>query len=279
MEHAAHAQPHAGSVLAFLVLALLLGAYALATRTGRAGRRWNPWRTLSFGVGIALLGLALAPPVLALAHADLRGHMLQHLLLGMFAPLALVQGAPGTLLLRNLPPRAARALVAFLATRPVRTLIHPLTALALDIGGMYLLYLTPLYAFSTGNPAMHFLVHLHFLLSGYLFTWAIAGPDPAPHRPGLRLRLGVLFLGTALHATLGKLMYAGGFPQGTAHDLRELQAAAQLMYYGGDVAELLLAIAFFARWFRRAHAEPFGFLSLQRKGKTAAPAVTCRPDR
>ncbi|MFB8831560.1 cytochrome c oxidase assembly protein [Azotobacter sp. CWF10] len=109
MEHAAHAQPHAGSVLAFLVLALLLGAYALATRTGHAGRRWSPWRTLSFFAGIALLGLALAPLVVAFAHADLRGHMLQHLLLGMFAPLALVLGAPGTLLLRNLPPRAARA--------------------------------------------------------------------------------------------------------------------------------------------------------------------------
>ena len=29
-----------------------------------------------------------------------------------------------------------------------------------------------------------------------------------------------------------------------------IQAAAQLMYYGGDLAELALAIALFAAWYR-----------------------------
>ncbi|MGV6477197.1 cytochrome c oxidase assembly protein [Azotobacter vinelandii] len=259
MEHAAvHAPAHADSVPALLFPALLLGLYAFAAlRPRRAGRRWSPWRTLSFALGTALLGLALAPPVVAFAHADLRGHMLQHLLLGMFVPLGLVLGAPGTLLLRTLPIRATRILLAFLDSRPLRTLIHPLTALVLDIGGMYLLYLTPLFVLSAHDPLVHFLVHLHFLLSGYLFTWAIAGPDPTPHRPGPWLRLGVLFLGTALHATLGKLMYAYGFPRGTAHPPSEIRAAAQLMYYGGDVAELLLAIALFTLWFRRAPTRAF----------------------
>jgi putative membrane protein len=36
----------------------------------------------------------------------------------------------------------------------------------------------------------------------------------------------------------------------TAHDLDGMRAAAQLMYYGGDLAELALAVALFATWFR-----------------------------
>lgn len=123
-------------------------------------------------------------PVISYAHSDLRGHMVQHLLLGMFAPLALVLGAPGTLLLRSIRTEVARRLVALLDTRPVRFLIHPVTAVVLDMGAMCLLYLSPLYVISTTNPTIHFLVHLHFVLSGYLYTWSIAGPEVAARESG-----------------------------------------------------------------------------------------------
>jgi len=244
-----HADPALGPLP--LLLALLALYLAGAVRRRRAGRGWSGRRCAGFALGVALMALAFAPPVAHFAHHDLRGHMLQHLLLGMFAPLPLTLGMPGSLLLRSLPAAAARAVVTMLAWRPVRLLIHPVTALALDMGGMYLLYLTPLYALSLERPPLHALMHVHFVVSGYLFTWAVAGCDPAPHRPGLRLRLTVLFLGTAAHAILAKLMYAFHWPRGTPHSLEEIQAAAQWMYYGGDLAELLLAVAFFALWFER----------------------------
>lgn len=261
-----HSHDHAvgtGFLALLILLVAILGLYLLGVlRERRSIERWNWLRTTSFSAGILLLVAAISPPVAAFAHVDLRGHMVQHLMLGMFAPLALVLGAPGTLLLRNVPVTVARSVVALLDTLPLRVLANPVTALLLDMGGMYVLYLTPLYALSTEQPTIHFLVHLHFVLSGYLFTWAIAGPDPAPRRPGMRLRLAVLFIGTAVHATLGKLMYAYGYPLGTGHDEDEIQAAAQLMYYGGDVAELLLAVAFFSIWFRppRRHRPTTGGL-------------------
>jgi len=40
---------------------------------------------------------------------------------------------------------AARRIMNILRARPVLFLIHPMTAALLDIGGMYLLYLTPFY--------------------------------------------------------------------------------------------------------------------------------------
>jgi putative membrane protein len=53
-------------------------------------------------------------------------------------------------------------------------------------------------------------------------------------------------------------MYAYGYPRGKPHDHGEIQAAAQLMYYGGDLAELLLSVAFFAAWFRIANRRRSG---------------------
>ena len=126
-----------------------------------------------------------------------------------------------------------------------------MTALVLNVGGMAALYATPLYAATQASPVLHALVHVHFLAAGCLFTHAVlAGPDPAPHAPGLRTRLNVLFVAIAAHAVLAKLMYGYGLPRGTAHGPDEVRAAARLMYYGGDLAEGLLAVALFARWYR-----------------------------
>lgn len=232
---------------ALLVLALYLAAAYLQRLDGR---RWSTWRTACFTVGIVMLGLALTPAMAEFAHRDLRGHMIQHLLLGMAAPLGLVFAAPVTLALKTFPAAVGRKIVAFLQSRPVWLISHPTTALLLNVGGMYLLYLTPLYAVTLTSPLLHVLVHVHFIMAGCLFTWAIAGPDPGPRRPSPAFRLFILFVSMATHAILAKLMYAYGWPRGTGHDLVEIQQAAKLMYYGGDLTELVLVVVLFANWFR-----------------------------
>ena len=267
MEHAVHPGSLDGSsallVLLVLVPAAVLAVYLLGARRERRNSAWSSGRIASFTVGTAMLIAAMSPPVSDWAHHDLRGHMIQHLLLGMFAPLGLALGAPGTLLLRNVPASVGRRIVAFLDTVPLRFLVHPVTAALLDIGGMYVLYLTPLYSLSLGDPLLHILVHVHFVVSGYVFTWSLAGPDPAPHRPGMLMRLAVLFLATAAHASLGKIMYGYGYPRGTMADPGEIQAAAQWMYYGGDLAGLLLTVAFFNLWFQRRNRLPALFTNRQ----------------
>ena len=135
--------------------------------------------------------------------------MHQHLLLGMYAPLGLVLGAPITLLLRSIPPAHGRLIGRVLRSRPAHFLAHPVVALILSVGGLPALYFTPLYAATTTDEALHLLVHVHFLLAGYLFAWVIAGPDPAPHRPSVPVRLVVLGVAIAGHAVISQLMYAG----------------------------------------------------------------------
>ncbi|MFW3615572.1 cytochrome c oxidase assembly protein [Billgrantia antri] len=246
-----HANP--ASLLSWLPL-LVLGAITLAylaaaLRQRRTSHGWSGWRCSFFLLGSLLLGVAVLPPIMSWAHHDLRGHMAVHLLMGMLAPLAWVLAAPMTLTLRSLPAPAARRLVAVLQSPPLRFVAHPVSALLLNLGGMALLYLTPLYAASLHSPLLHLWVHLHFIVAGYLFCWTIlAGPDASPHRLSLRFRLVVLFASMAIHALLGKLMYGYLWPRGTGHGAEEIQAAAQLMYYGGDLAELLLAVALLSLW-------------------------------
>jgi putative membrane protein len=147
----------------------------------RYGRPWSPWRTASFAAGCVLVCVALSPVVDRPAAADARGHMVQHLMLGMYAPLGLVLGAPLTLLLGASLVDARRAMRRMLGRRWVRLPANLVVATGLSVGGLYMLYLTPLYALSTRSDVVHHLTHLHFLVAGSLFAWAIAGPDPSRH--------------------------------------------------------------------------------------------------
>ncbi|MEW9548289.1 cytochrome c oxidase assembly protein [Nonomuraea sp. NPDC050783] len=237
---------HAASAVPVLLVVLVAAAACYLVAAARTPG-WSRWRTASFAAGTALAALALTGPVAAAAMTDFRGHMAQHLLVGMLAPTGLVLAAPVTLLLRTLPRPYARRLGGLLRTRPAHLIAHPVTALVLSTGGMVVLYGTPLYRAVTAVPWLHELTHAHFLLSGCLFAWAIAGPDPAPRRPPVPARLVVLGVAIAAHAGLSQLMYAGLWvdlpvPAG------QRTGAAEIMYYGGDLAELLLAVALIATW-------------------------------
>ncbi|MEU3891988.1 cytochrome c oxidase assembly protein [Streptomyces sp. NPDC029041] len=249
-----HGQATGGGTPDWLPPALLLlaaaGAYLLLAHRARhrnPALGWSRWRTGWFLGGILLLGVALLPPVAPFAHEDFRGHMVQHLLIGMYAPLALVLAAPVTLLLRTLPAPRARRLTAVLHSPPARLLSHPAVALALPTGGLAVLYFTPLYNATTADPAAHWLLHAHFLLSGCLFAHVIAGPDPAPARPGVRARLVCLGVAIAAHAVISQLIY-GGFWADIHAPIDQVRGGAEIMYYGGDLAELLLAAALVATW-------------------------------
>lgn len=252
-------------VLAGLWVTFLYGVHVQKERH----RCWSPWRTFSWSAGIVAIAIALYPPLMHGAHIDFRLHMVVHLLLGMLAPLGLVLAAPVTLAIRTLPTSGARRLIQVLSFPLVQFISHPVAAMLLNVGAMYVLYMTPLYGLTLHSGWVSAFVHWHFLAAGYLFVWSIAGPDHAPGRPNLRFRLGVLFVSLGAHATLGKVMYVYGWPRNSPHDLEQIQAGAQLMYYGGNIAELILIIAFFALWFRQTTETPHSERRLSRSRVSA----------
>ncbi|MGW2215139.1 cytochrome c oxidase assembly protein [Nonomuraea sp. NPDC001684] len=252
--------PHAHHLSGFWAAPALVVLVTYVVLAGRTA--WSRWRTASFAGGCALVTVALTDPVAALAATDFRGHVLQHLLIGIPAPLFLALGAPVTLLLRSLPVAQARRLTLSLRGPAVRLPANPWTALALGAGGMAALSCTPLYGLVPAPP-----VHAYLLLTGYLFAWVVAGPDPAPRRPPVPVRLAVVGVAVAVHAGLSQVMYAGWLDLPVPSD--QLRGAAEIMFYGGGAAELLLALALAASWRVRRTPEHAGVELL-------APGLTVR---
>ena len=252
-----------------VVLFLTVSYFWLVIRQRSSGRNWPVARSIWLSVGMLLIAFALSPWIVHAAHVDARWHMAQHLLTGMYAPVALVLAWPVTLLLRSLPVRSARGVVTVLHSAPMRIIASPPVALLLSVGGLYVLYLTPLYQLMLHSPAVHWLIQFHMFAAGMLFAVVIAQVEPGAPRWSLPLRIGTLLVGMAAHANLAKLMYARMLPHGTGAGADELQAAAQLMYYGGDIAEVLLAVVMFAVWYGRRQRTP-KVLSSQLIGRAEA---------
>src|SRR5918998_130921 len=67
-----------------------------------------------------------------------------------------------------LPVGGARRVSWLLATRPLQWLTEPVVAAVLSVGGLWVVYGTPVYALSQFYGWVHLLVHAHLLITGYL---------------------------------------------------------------------------------------------------------------
>ncbi|MEO3785083.1 cytochrome c oxidase assembly protein [Actinocorallia sp. B10E7] len=245
----------AGAVAAYL---------AAAARLRRRGDAW-PWlRDLSFTTG----GTAVATAAAAqLPGGQFTSHMLQHLLVGMAGPLLLVLARPVTLVLRVLPPgRTRRTLLAVVQSRLAAVLVCPPVAALIDFGGLWMMYRTPLLAATHDRPWVHALLHLRVFAAGMLFTTALCRLDPMRHRYSLALRAGTLVVASAAHAVLAKSLWASP-PPGLVFPAADLRTGALLMYYGGDLVEVGLALVIVLGWY----AETGRSLSRERRRMDAVP--------
>jgi putative membrane protein len=233
----------------FAVLPLVCAAAGYASALVAARRR-SPWparRTVLWYLGLACAAAGALDPVADAARTSFTAHMLGHLLLGMLAPLLLVLAAPVTLLLRALPVGRARTVTRVLRSPVARVVAHPVTAGLLNAGGLWLLYATELFHHAHASAPVGLAVHAHVVLAGYLLTSSLVGPDSRLHPVSLRVRATVLVLFVAAHSALAKWLYAHPPPGVGTPDGR---AAAQLMYYGGDVVDVGLMVLVAAGWYR-----------------------------
>jgi putative membrane protein len=111
----------------------------------------------------------------------LSDHMIQHLLLIELAPLLLLAGRPGILLVRSAPRARRRGLArGFVRLRP---LTHPLTCLVVFALVVALTHLPSFYDATLRHAPLHDLEHGLYLGAGTLMWWPILDGDPVPrHR-------------------------------------------------------------------------------------------------
>lgn len=201
-------------MFAVLILVLyLFGVWRLHAR----GVRWPLSRTMWWLLGVAVIWEATATGLDGYGMELFSVHMVQHMLLSMFAPIFLILGAPMTLLLRSLPTRprdqwsVRKLLLVFLHSRFARILTHPIVTGGLFLMSLYGLYFTGIFDFLMRTMWGHNLMLIHFVLIGMLYFWGIVGVDPTPRRyaPGRRnlgepgVRIFEIFATTPFHAFFG----------------------------------------------------------------------------
>jgi putative membrane protein len=240
-----------GTTALTAAVAALLTAFVYllaAVRLRRRGDAWPHRRDVSFTAGcVGVAGAAAGTD--ALPGGPFTGHMIQHLVVGMAAPLLLVLAHPLTLALRALAPgRVRRALLAFVRSRPVGRLVFPPLAALLDVGGLWVLYRTELFSAMAHRPLLHGVVHAHMLAAGLLFSFAMCQLGPVRRRWSLAVRGPTLLAVGAAHGLLAKTLYTLP-PPGTDVTTADLHRGAQVMYYGGDVTEAALAMVLGVGWY------------------------------
>jgi putative membrane protein len=240
--------------LPLLPLVLGVAVYGVGTAAmRRRGDRWPGTRTVAAAAGLGCLAAALAPPI-ATQDEYFPVHVVQHLLLASVGPALLALSAPVTLALRTTPPAMRVALLRLARSRTVRALTHPVSVVSLNLGVLYAFYLTPLFGAVEERRALHVLMHVHMFAAGWLLAWYLIAVDPLPRPSGVRTRLAVLVAVAGAHDLLAKLMYAHVLPSGGG-TVEEIHAGARVMFYGGDVIEVLLAVVLLAGWYARTGRE------------------------
>jgi putative copper resistance protein D len=228
---------------------LALWWYLSATkRLAVRGRAWRASRLACFIAGLAVIAVATQSGIGAVDTTSFSAHVIQHLLLGMLAPVLLALGAPVTLALQSSNRRTRRTLLRVLHSRPMSALTHPVTAWALFGGSMFALYFTDLYRRTLHNTALHDLVHLHFVVVGCLFFWLVVGVDPIPHRLPHPARLLFVLVALPFHTILGVALITQQRLIAPGITLADQQAGAGILWSAGEALGLVAMFVVVFQW-------------------------------
>lgn len=252
-----------GSLL--LVTALYIRGVVMLSRKGV---RWPVGRTVAFATGIALIDYATSGGIGVYSHFAFSWHMIAHMTLGMIAPIGIILGAPLTLALRTLPPgrdseeRGLRGyLVSILHSRYLSAITHPVVALFIFDGSLFVLYLTPIFGNLMSGHLGHVVMDIHFILAGALFFHVIVGIDPNPRKVPYLVRTIILFAAMSIHAFFSISLLAmntlldHGYFQALQRPwwpdlLADQKLGASIGWAMGEIPILLALIATFIQWVR-----------------------------
>ena len=174
-------------------------------------------------------------------------------------------GAPVTLALRALPARKDKTLgprefvLATVHSSYLKVLANPVVAASLFFFSLAIFYFSPLFELAMRTHTGHVLMMLHFLLTGYMFTWVLIGVDPGPKRWSPIALLVILFATISFHAFFGVLitqsteLLAPNFfgrldLDWLADPLADQRAGGAIAWGVGEAPTLVLAVAVAWQW-------------------------------
>lgn len=258
-----------GTAAILLAVLYLVGVRRLRNR----GDRWPAGRTAAWLAGCALLLLATSSGIGRYAPAMFSVHMVNHMILSMFAPVLFVLGGPVTLALRALPtagrdapPGPREWLVALVHSPVARVLTNPVVALFLFVGSFYGLYYSGLFDTALNYHWAHLAMNAHFLLAGYVFFWPAIGVDPAPRNLPPLGKLGLVFAAIPFHAffgvtlmnmqtVIGETFYRGLNLPWVDDLLVDQRLGGGITWASGELPVVIVMVALLMQWARADERE------------------------
>ncbi len=249
----------------FAVLAGVL--YAIGVRRlAERGRRWPAGRSAAFGGGLFVIVLATQSGLAQYDRTLFSLHVLQHVLLGMVGPLLLVLGAPVTLALQACRRPAQQRLIRVLHSRPLAVLTHPATVWVLFGGTLVALYFSGLYELSLRSDAVHALVHVHFVIVGFLFMGYVVGIDSFAFGFGYGARLLYVLVLLPFHAFIGvallgsdRVLASGWYTQVVRpwgpSALDDQRLGAGILWAAGELVGVVALAIVLYQWMRHEERE------------------------
>ncbi|HEX5542089.1 MAG TPA: cytochrome c oxidase assembly protein [Micromonospora sp.] len=243
-------------------------------RLHRRGDRWPMARTAAFLAGCVVVLIAASSGLARYGPVLFSVHMVQHLLLMMVAPILMVLSAPVTLALRTLRkaqdpawPGLREWIQGLLHSRYAMVLTHPIVALTIYVGSMYVMYFTGIFEIALRSHAAHLAMVAHFFAGGYLFFWLVIGVDPGG-RPKLSapIRILLVLISMILHAILGLVimqsteLLAGNWFTTLARDwgptlLDDQHTAGGIAWSFGEIPTVLVIIILVRQWIQADERE------------------------
>src|SRR5690606_1882222 len=152
-------------------------------------------------------------------------------------------------------------LLLALHSRYLRTLSHPVVALALYVVSLYGLYFSDLLATLMRYHLGHLAMLTHFVLTGYLFFWVLIGVGPGRRPVSPPVLVLVHLAGMAFHAFLGVALmqsrtviaadwYTAVHPAWAGSLLADQQVGAGIAWGFGEIPAVAILILLVVRWVR-----------------------------
>ena len=232
------------------LICLTLAWYAWSVRRlALRGRVWPVSRTAAFVLAEILLALGLLSGISA--HDENFGvHTIQHILIGMVAPVFFALSAPITLALQASPRPVQSGIIKVLHSPVGRIASNPVFTWAFYGVSVFGLYFTSLYAITLRNNTVHNLVHLHLIVAGCLFWWPAVAIDPLPRRFTYGARIGYLMLALPFHTILGMALDSQTTRITPSTPLSDLHMGGGLMWVAGEALGLFGTLAVLVQWLR-----------------------------
>lgn len=255
------------NLLWVIVVVAAIAAYAWGMARVRArGGRWPATRFLAW-CAAWLLTLYLAVSGLwEYSTVMYSWHMVVHMTVNMLVPVLAVLGGPLTLIRTASGPDAAPTSPGGLVTateenRVWQLLTSPPVAWLGYVGGLFLVYFTPLFGWLMRYHWAHQLMLLFFMMTGYFFFNLIIGHDKTsweiPHLIKLALVISIMPFHAifavgilSAHALIGAEFYQTLAMPWMTDLLADQNLAGQWTWILGEVPLFIVMLALAAQWFR-----------------------------